>query len=113
MPESNAKLLKDIKNVWKECQTNGYKLDNEDVDWLIERVQELEKELKECYKQNNNFSNEHWGLQAENKRFREALEFYENKNNYNNHIDYCESCIPFEVYTDSGIIARKALEGTV
>lgn len=45
--------------------------DEEAIEWLVEqaeRVPELERELKECYKQNENFSNQHWGLQETNER---------------------------------------------
>lgn len=71
---SDKERLEDIK---RRFDYNGFIL--KDVKWLIEqseKVQELERELKECYKQNNAFSVEYYEkLLPENKKLREALVF--------------------------------------
>ena len=64
-----------------------------------EQLEELEKEYVVL---NNDFSK----LAMENKRYREALEFYANKKTYRY---YKESYI--DLLKDGGYIARKALEG--
>lgn len=46
-------------------------------------------------------------LQAENKRYRNALEFYANETTYTNEFEDC----PPAVELDGGQTARKALEG--
>ena len=84
---------------------DGLKTENifRDVEWLIkqaERVQELENHLK-LY--------DFWYRTAyeQNKRYREALEFYAGGNHYSDKL-YDDKII----LLDDGEIARKVLEGT-
>lgn len=83
--------------------------------WLIEqaeKVQELERELKECYKQNNSFSVENYEvLIPENKKLREALEFYASERNYKQSEEEYFEGYPPEIMNDTGYKARKTLEG--
>jgi len=79
--------LEDIKERFAKYQTD-YNLNDEDVEWLIQQVERLEKE---------------------NKRLREALEFYADENSYRK-IGFAELYSPAE--KDFGQKARQALEGT-
>lgn len=50
-------------------------------------------------------------LEHENKRLREALEFYANESNHDDFKPYCEDCLNSPIDYDRGQIARQALEG--
>lgn len=81
---------------WTEA-TGGkfYTVDSDDYKWLIkqaERVQELERKIE---------------------RYREALEFYADKENYEpEHYDPDTHDYTSMIDHDKGATARKALEGT-
>ena len=89
-----------------------------DINWLIEqaeRVQELEEEninLKAIKAGNEELIKI---LEQQNKRYREALEFYADENNYREHdlkgIVPPRSIAYKPILHDYGSIARKALEG--
>lgn len=88
--------LEDIKERFAKYQTD-YNLNGEDVEWLIQQVERLEKE---------------------NKRLREALEFYANEKSWmNREVTILMDGEPTDVedcpaiFDDGGNIARKALEG--
>lgn len=78
---------------------------------LEERVHELEEEHKKyvSFTESNNYNMdvEFEKLYKQNKRYREALEFYANKINYLTFIENGKSNIEH----DQGGKARKALEG--
>lgn len=98
--------LEDIKERFVKYQTD-YNLNGEDVEWLINRIEELEKELNKQMNIGLKFEGEANELQKQNKRYREALEFYAESENY---------CVTFEddyepILKDNGKIARRALKG--
>lgn len=89
--------LEDIKERFAKYQTD-YNLNGEDVEWLIQQVERFEKE---------------------NKRLREALEFYANEKSWmNREVTILMDGEPTDVedcpaiFDDGGNIARKALEGS-
>jgi hypothetical protein len=74
-----------------------------------ERVQELEKDIKEWKIVNESWEEINTNLAEQNKRYREALEFYAHKKNYDiKHLSEDEHEIP--VFKDYGEKARQALE---
>lgn len=79
--------------------------------WLLERVQELEEEnisLKAIKAGNEELIKM---LEQQNKRYREALEFYADKENYKlEHFDPNLDDYMSTVDYDEGMKARKALE---
>ena len=92
-----------------------------DIRWLVEqseRVQELEEELQELKKklltltkENNQVNDELIDEFRQNKRYREALEFYAEQDNYGWEISYRpQQEIDCMVIDDGGHTARKALE---
>ena len=106
----------------------GHLISVNDINWLVgyakeqvERVQELEDKLTEqkesqkryfldFYKMERSYSeikNKYIKTCNQNKRYREALEFYANKINYLTFIENGKSNIEH----DQGEKARKALEG--
>lgn len=72
--------LEEIRHNHMICHQGVIKtttIDLESMEWLIkqvEKVQGLERELKECYKQNEAFSNEHWRQVHDMRIMHEALE---------------------------------------
>jgi len=126
---TNKERLEEIKSrVWKEhciyavgddSSREGYRyiLSDEDFHWLMEqaeRVQELESELNKQIEIGYKFEVEVYDLAKENKRYREALEFYADRENYKPdpyHYDpYIGEYISMIDY-DNGATARQALEG--
>lgn len=106
-----SEWLKDIKERFVKYQYD-YNLNGEDVEYLIqqaERAQWLEKALKH---QTEHFSISFDLLEKQNKRYREALEFYAERDNYQWEISYRpQQEIDCMVIDDSGHTARKALKG--
>jgi hypothetical protein len=99
-------------------------ISRKDVDWLINRVEELELEVSDWraevqkwqkfYKESEESHSETkellYSTISENKRYKQALEFYAHKKNYDiKHLSEDEHEIP--VFKDYGEKARKALEG--
>ena len=83
-------------------------LDIRRVEWLIEqakRVQEVNKENKRLEIKNLNYFKDIETLTVQNKRYREALEFYANRINYQAFV------VKSNIEHDNGKKARKALEG--
>src|SRR5690625_2117916 len=106
----------------------GHLISVNDIYWLIaqaERVQELEGENKrirqmkyhEAYEQGKFDTNmkvwyEMPKLEQQSKRYREALEFYAEQDNYEWETSYRpQQEIDCMVIDDGGHTARKALEG--
>lgn len=116
--------LEDIKNNKTYLEgTNELiiAINTDDYDWLIEQA-ELVQELKEKHKEyvsfvesnNYNMDVEMEKLYKQNKRYREALEFYANEENY--FFDEKEYKVGLgvpesEITLDYGNKARKALKG--
>lgn len=85
----------------------------DDYEWLIEqveRVQELEEANKKNYWIAANFKFENLKLEQQNKRYREVLEFYGNKENYLHELSRLKATNYSKVMDDYGETARKALE---
>jgi hypothetical protein len=92
-----SERLEQIKTNW-----NNYHMKISDVNWLINRVEELEKINKKLIESTTVVTNE-------NHRYKLALEFYANKKNYDiKHLSEDEHEIP--VFKDYGEKARNALE---
>ena len=93
------------------------------VDWLLNRIEELEKELNKQMNIGLKFEGEANELQKQNKRYREALEFYADEEVYKENLitkaeyDADGVCIsndeyaPPIIYFDRGEKARKSLKG--
>ena len=104
--------LEEIKNshlrrIYSLFGTPWVSIRKENLDWLINRIDELEKveyALQEIYRQERKYNKK---LEEQNKRYKQALEFYAEPENY---------CVTFEddyepILKDNGKIARQALEG--
>ena len=108
-----ADKIKEIEQKY-DMWADDFNLDPQDVEWLIEqaeRVHELEDELivqKEYFEE---LQNNHIRVCNQNKRYREALEFYADKENYKPFDGIFLSSYQNKVDEDGGEIARKALKG--
>ncbi len=114
------KRLEEIKHytkIWKNYDFDGdvieevFMLPKKDFYWIVERLQELEEEYKVRQVE---YLEEHIDrLEQQNKRYREALEFYAKKDNHIFWEDIREG-EPFVQLPiseiDKGKTARKALE---
>src|SRR5690625_5023960 len=76
-----------------------------------ERVRELEETNKKNYWIAADFKFENLLLEQQNKRYREALEFYADKENYKPFDGIFLSRYQNKIDEDGGEKARKALEG--
>ena len=89
----------------------------------VRQYEEERQKREQFLKRENEALNRHkgelidkvWALESENKRLREALEFYADKNNHveyheSDYVKYNERGIT-EISRDKGQIARLALEG--
>jgi|SRR5690625_301062 len=87
----------------------------EDIEWLIEqaeRVGELEEEVQDISVWNHGHRCHIHKLKQQNERYREALEFYANRDNYKlEHFDPNLEGYMSTVDYDEGQKARKELEG--
>lgn len=99
-------------------ETKSYIFEYLKVEWLIERVQELERQLEFSVNHVQEISGKYRAevesninLKKQNKRYREALEFYGNKFNHMQTMDsFADSGRgPSIVMQDCGLKARKAL----
>lgn len=104
-----SERLEDIKKRTSDIVDYGGEIDHMDVAWLLSRVEELEEENKNYWKACSAWEVlESYG-RKENERYRQALEFYADKDNYEvDVISQWEPVIP--VVKDNGEKARKALE---
>jgi cell shape-determining protein MreC len=108
--------LERVKAYWK-YRNSANNVTTRDIKWLIEqaeRVEESERLLKEYQTDWTFLVPKLTGLEEENKRLREALKFYANKDNYNPTNSYrgnghVETLEP-EICFDEGHEARKTLE---
>lgn len=114
MTETNENRLDEVRDfIVNDFRRDEYPIKfYQDLAFLVhqaKRVQELEFDLNICQMSKktigyiNRFTDE---IKDENKRLREALEFYANRQAY-----YYTSEHPSEVMKDYGEIARQALEG--
>jgi hypothetical protein len=80
----------------------------DDYEWLIkqaERVNELETQNSGLYGRICKLNQDNNNLWYQNKRYKQALEFYADKKNY------AKGLLPQNVLLDVGKVAVKALEG--
>jgi hypothetical protein len=108
----------------------NYLISQKDYFWLQERVEELEKQLRHLQNihsmledthikvksQTEHNFNVNRKLDAENRRYKQALEFYANKEVYQidfNKMDIPEDVIDMtpDIISDNGETAHKALKG--
>ena len=115
--ERLEEIKKELELDWSDI---SYVVNQVDVKWLINRVEELELEVSDWraevqkwqkfYKESEGSHSETKELLKsivnQNKRYREALEFYANKINYLTFIENGKSNIEH----DQGEKAREALE---
>lgn len=82
------------------------------MDWLTERVQELEEDKKEMYKLNQKLGAKAWEIEQQNKRYREGLEFYADHYNWyeTNHGSPYLPDYRADIQDDAGEVARQLLE---
>ena len=116
----NKERLEEIKNRRKKHDMDILPVWAEDVDWLIKRVELLGKLREEDSTYYNELLTR---VREQNKRYREALEFYANEEHYKEKLiseaqyDADGICIsndeyaPPIIYFDSGEKARKSLKG--
>ena len=112
--------LEEIKAQYHLLTRNGYDLGawDEPFSWLIEqakRAQELEQKLHFCEMTKLSMDSvEKYTeqIKSKNKRYREALEFYADRDNYKlEHFDPNLNDYMSTVDYDEGMKARRALEG--
>jgi hypothetical protein len=82
-------------------------ISRKDVDWLINRVEELEQIIGDLDENVAAFETLWLEEKRKNQRYKQALEFYADEENY---------CVRFEddyepILQDNGKTARQALEG--
>lgn len=100
---TDKERLEEIKEAYRWTIDNSLvpRLSDSDTEWLIqqaERVQDLKIMLKV--------------LGEQNQRYKQALEFYAERDNYQWEVSYRpQQEIDCMVIDDSGHTARKALEG--
>lgn len=130
---NNKELLEKIKNQFNKGRTTigsgACFVSDEHVEWLIqqaERVQELEEVLLQNKYDKALYEKKviEWlELKEENRRYKRALEFYADEENYKENLiskaeyDADGVCISIDeydppiIYFDNGEKARQALEG--
>ena len=89
----------------------------ENLKWLVENVPNINEsmsflitELEETQKAFDELDSDYINLIKENKRYRDALGFYGNKENYLHELSRLKATNYSKVMDDYGEIARKALE---
>ena len=109
MNKERLEELKKMRLLYEVCFVDEYASAIDDVtadfDLLIKRVQELEDIIYQDARQGVIE-----GLYEENKRYREALEFYADLKNWRKTHAERASNSPSKVIADTGERARKALE---
>ncbi|MGX6634111.1 VWA domain-containing protein [Bacillus velezensis] len=118
LQEIKARISK-LKGYENAKSTDQYWMTKEHVDFLIDRtelsvkqqaiIEEHQRQQEVTVIQFRQAQEDIKLLQAENKRYRNALEFYANETTYTNEFEDC----PPAVELDGGQTARKALEGAV
>jgi hypothetical protein len=127
-----SERLKEIREKYSEVTVLEYindieivGVDIKDLVWLINRVEELEKEKDEWKDTAQTYYMTNQELREQNKRYKQALEFYADEENYKESLiskaeyDADGICIsndeynPPTIYFDKGQIARQALEGEI
>lgn len=119
--------LEEIKNVYEDYKGLQKKRDfkqadiallylsENHIDWLIqqaERVEELEKVIGDLDENVAAFETLWLEEKRKNKRYKQALEFYAERDNYQWEVSYRpQQEIDCMVIDDSGHTARKALKG--
>jgi uncharacterized protein (UPF0335 family) len=108
MRERLEEIKKELELDWSDI---SYVVNQVDVKWLINRVEELEEENEQLEDDLNAMQNYYvHDLKVQNERYKQALEFYAHKKNYDiKHLSEDEHEIP--VFKDYGEKARQALEG--
>ncbi|MCZ4246996.1 VWA domain-containing protein [Bacillus amyloliquefaciens] len=116
LQEIKARISK-LKGYENAKPTDQYWMTKEHIDFLIDRTELSVKQqaiIEENKRQQEVTANQFRQaqkdiklLQAENKRYRNALEFYADETTYTNEFEDC----PPAVQLDRGQTARKALEG--
>jgi hypothetical protein len=114
---SDKERLEEIKNSYLEglhrlFGASWVSMPKENFDWLIqqaERVEKLEEENDELAERVHKLALDWSELVDERNRYKQALEFYAHKKNYDiKHLSEDEHEIP--VFKDYGEKARNALE---
>ena len=85
-------------------------LDEEDYDWLIEQAERV-RELEVWYHSYHKEAKLNNILKIQNKRYREALEFYADEKNYKPFDGIFLSSYQNKIDEDGGKKARQVLEG--
>ena len=106
--------LEDIKERFAKYQYD-YNLNGEDVEWLIQQAEKIELLNAEIETLQAKWEAQGLMIQKlhrENQRYKQALEFYAERDNYQWEVSYRpQQEIDCMVIDDSGHTARKALEG--
>lgn len=113
---TDKERLKDIKAVVENKNGIVERISHQDINWLIkqaERVQELEETVEDYKTVNKELHQRGRKIRKQNKRYREALEFYADEYVWFDE-DRGSDYFPdyrCEAQDDHGERARKALEG--
>ncbi len=105
--------LEEIKNshlrgIHSLFGTPWVSMPKENFDWLIEQAERVSKHETRI----NNLTFDLASSRVQNKRYKQALEFYAERDNYQWEVSYRpQQEIDCMVIDDSGHTARKALEG--
>jgi predicted RNase H-like nuclease (RuvC/YqgF family) len=104
--ERLGEIKKELELDWSDI---SYVVNQDDVKWLIKRVEALEEENDELAERVHKLALDWSELVDERNRYKQALEFYAHKKNYDiKHLSEDEHEIP--VFKDYGEKARHALE---
>lgn len=96
---------------WYDTYKEQVKLSREQIKKLQERVQELEKTVEDYKTVNKELHQRGRKVRKQNKRYREALEFYADEENYIPFYGIFLSSYQNKVDEDGGKKARQALGG--
>ena len=116
MSKERLEEIKHYTKIWKNYDFDGnvieelFMLPKKDFYWIVERVQELNKELNKQVEIGYKIEGKYHDEVDENKRYREALDFYAKRNHYS--LAYWKNGSEENVL-DYGDVARKALEDDV
>lgn len=108
MSERLGEIINDITFVAKSY--NGVELLIEYAKEQAERVEELKEIITERHETVGDWIRKYNSLEGKNRRYREALKFYANKDNYEPFGDIMRGHIVVLVHQDKGAHAREALE---
>lgn len=102
-----GKVLKEIQEKY-DMWADDFNLEPEDVEWLINQAKRADKNAQDLHDMDLQLASE----QKQNRRYREVLSFYENRNNYRpEYYDPDAHVYMSKIDYDEGFLARRELKG--